>query len=65
MAEDFQETRLKNNLITTFFFNNFYENMKRTEMIFNLFVTILLFFKFNLVVSFSEQEVYRWYIRRI
>lgn len=59
MAEDFQETRLKNNLITTFFFNNFYENMKRTEMIFNLFVTILLFFKFNLVVSFSEQEVYR------
>lgn len=65
MAEDFQETRLKNNLITIFFFNNFYENMKRTEMIFNLFVTILLFFKFNLVVSFSEQEVYRWYIRRI
>lgn len=59
MAEDFQETRLKNNLITIFFFNNFYENMKRTEMIFNLFVTILLFFKFNLVVSFSEQEVYR------
>lgn len=31
MAEDFQETRLKNNLITTFFFNNFYENMKRTD----------------------------------
>lgn len=59
MAEDFQETRLKNNSITTFFLNNFYENMKRTKIIFNPFVTIFLFFKFNLVVSFSEQEVYR------